>query len=71
MKSGKCPKCGSNEIYRGRSHNQRSALNITMFRHARLEDFICASCGLTESYVVERSKLEAIKKAWARVAPAR
>jgi hypothetical protein len=68
MKSGKCPKCSSSEIYRGRGHNQRSAINLGMFKHARLEDYVCAACGLTESYISDRAKLDVIKKSWSRVA---
>jgi len=67
MKSGKCPKCGSSEIYRGRGHNQRSAINVGMFKYARVEDFVCVACGLTESYITDRAKLDAIKNSWARV----
>jgi len=68
MKSGKCPRCGSHEIYQGRGHNQRSAINISMFKHARVDDFVCTACGLTESYITDRTKLAAIKESWARVA---
>jgi hypothetical protein len=38
-----------------------------MFKYARVEDFICVACGLTESYITDRAKLDAIKKSWARV----
>jgi predicted nucleic-acid-binding Zn-ribbon protein len=69
MKSGQCPKCGSSEIYSGRAHNQRSAMNISMFKHARLEDFVCADCGYIESYVIDNAKLDDIKRLWTRVAP--
>ena len=67
MKSGKCPKCGSTEIYRGRGHNQRSAINVSAFKVARVDDFVCTACGLTESYISDRIKLDAIKKSWSRV----
>ena len=67
MKSGKCPKCGSDEIYRGRGHNQRTAINISMLKIAQVDDFVCAACGLTESYITDRAKLDAIKESWSRV----
>jgi predicted nucleic-acid-binding Zn-ribbon protein len=68
MKSGKCPKCGSGEIYRGRAHNQRSALNISAFKNARLEDFVCNGCGFVESYVIDKANLDDIRRTWTRVA---
>jgi predicted nucleic-acid-binding Zn-ribbon protein len=68
MKSGKCPKCSSSEIYRGRAHNQRSALNISVFKNARLEDFVCAGCGFVESYIIDKAKLDDIRRSWTRVA---
>ncbi len=67
MKSGKCPKCGSGEIYRGRAHNQRSALNTSILKYARLEDFVCADCGLVESYIINKAKLDDVKRSWTRV----
>jgi predicted nucleic-acid-binding Zn-ribbon protein len=66
MKSGQCPKCGSSEIYRGRAHNQRSVLNVAIFKSARLEDFVCTGCGYIESYVIEQAKLDDIKRLWTR-----
>ncbi len=64
MKSGKCPKCGSSEIYRVHAHNQRSALNLAMFKYARLDDYVCTSCGYVESYIADKAKLEDIKQLW-------
>ena len=66
MKSGKCPKCGSSEIYRVRAHNQRSALNLAMFKYARLDDFVCTGCGYVESYVIDKAKLDDIRRSWTR-----
>lgn len=68
MKSGKCPKCGSGEIYRGRAHNQRSALNISLLKYARLEDYVCVGCGFVESYIIGKAKLDDVKRSWTRVA---
>ena len=69
MKSGKCPKCGSSEIYRGRAHNQRSVLNVAMFNAARLDDYVCNGCGYVESYIADKEKLDDIKKLWAPARP--
>lgn len=71
MKNGQCPKCGSGEIYRGRAHNQRSALNISLLKYARLEDYVCTGCGLVESYIIDKQKLDDVRRSWSRVAPDR
>ena len=67
MKKGKCPKCDSREIYSHSSITSRSNLAVTMFKQARLEDYVCTKCGYTEEYIVKNEDLKKIKDKWQRV----
>ena len=62
MKNGKCPKCGSTEVYKtafGRA--QRGYRQLSMFTSARLAEHICCGCGLVESYLDDMNDAEKIK----------
>ena len=70
MKTGKCPKCGSNEIYSGESvkagHNA-GILPISTWSSASIIHYVCTDCGYVEGYVREKEKLQKIKEKWSRV----
>lgn len=70
MKDGKCPKCGSTEIY---SHEGMllkggpfgsNSIPISLTSMAALDNFVCTDCGLVESYVADEDKLSEISKKW-------
>ncbi|MCB0731268.1 MAG: hypothetical protein KDC88_09565 [Ignavibacteriae bacterium] len=67
MKTGKCPKCNSREIYKHSSVTARSNLAVSMFKQARLQDYICGQCGYLEVYVYKTEDLTKIKEKWERV----
>ncbi len=67
MKTGKCPKCNSREIYKHSTVSSRSNLAVSMFKQARLQDCVCASCGYMEVYVMKEEDLKKIKEKWERV----
>ncbi len=73
MKDGKCPKCGSREVYSGTNIPLKSgpftsnAIPISLTSMAALDNYVCVSCGLVESYIADRYKLEDIVKNWDKV----
>ena len=54
MKSGKCPKCGGQDVRFQKGMSQRDDLRVSAFSGVALCDYICGQCGYVESYVVAR-----------------
>jgi predicted nucleic-acid-binding Zn-ribbon protein len=54
LKSGTCPKCGSNEVYNDSKkmpNNQRAYINISATRAFTVVTYICINCGYFEEYI--------------------
>ena len=55
LREGKCPKCGSDEIYAGLNIAPKSgpfasnSIPIGLFSIAALDNYVCAQCGYLES----------------------
>lgn len=62
-KTGKCPKCGSNEIkgYYKAMAQMPVAILVTKRHTASLETLVCADCGYIEFYSDEKG-LENIRR---------
>lgn len=69
MKSGKCPKCGSNQIYKKNASGHRSYILTGFMRFVRLTDYVCTVCGYVESYLFHDKHKELIKNTWEKVQP--
>ena len=75
MKDGKCPRCGSAEIYSGEELFLKAgpfnsnAIPIGMTSVAALDNYVCVDCGLVERYIAEDRKLSEIRKKWKPVNP--
>jgi hypothetical protein len=68
MKNGKCPKCGSTEVYKtANGPGQRGYRQLSMFTKARLAEYICCGCGLVESYLDDMNVVEKIKSKCSKV----
>jgi len=75
LKSGKCPKCGSNEVYTDRGllkRGERMQLVISSWKWYFLDTYICLNCFHFEEYVPEEDKhnekaIEKIKNNWNKV----
>jgi predicted nucleic-acid-binding Zn-ribbon protein len=83
MKNGKCPKCGSGEIYRyndpeigggvgwGDSPNQiRIKSKWGSDTSKKWETLLCTGCGYYENYILDRTVLDAViagDGGWTRV----
>ena len=70
MKNGKCPKCGSAEIF---SHQDlllkggpfgSNSIPISLTSMAALDNYVCTQCGYLERYVADSEKLEEITRKW-------
>jgi len=77
MKDGKCPKCGSVKVYaatdlplKGGPFGSNS-IPISLTSMAPLDNYVCAECGLVESYVAYEDKLEEIARKWTLVSETR
>ena len=70
MKNGKCPKCGSVEIYVARDLPLKSgpfgsnSIPIGLTSMAALDNYVCVDCGFVERYVADEEKLKEIAKRW-------
>ncbi|TKB23798.1 hypothetical protein FCL47_20915 [Desulfopila sp. IMCC35006] len=75
MKNGQCPKCGARKVYSGANILLKSgpfssnAIPISLTSMAALDNYVCAACGLVESYIADQSKLEEIVQRWDQVKP--
>ena len=75
MKQGKCPKCGSTNIFSAVDLPLKSgpfgsnSIPVSLTSMAALDNYVCVDCGLVESYVAEAYMLEKIAKQWQAVTP--
>jgi predicted nucleic-acid-binding Zn-ribbon protein len=70
MKSGVCPKCGSNEVYSRRGSYWTSpymTISVDYFSHVKTDIYVCANCGFTEVYIPDVNALRKIAKKWQSV----
>jgi predicted nucleic-acid-binding Zn-ribbon protein len=75
LKSGTCPKCGSNEVYTDRElvkRGERMQLVISSWKWYFLDTYICLACYHFEEHIAEKEKgdpkvIEKIKETWKRV----
>ena len=67
MKSGICPKCGSQEIYSKKEKKTfaPNKIDIDMWHVAIPEVFICGDCGYVERYIV--TGFDVIKEKWKKL----
>ena len=76
MKKGKCPKCGSANIFEGTQVKFRggaygsNSIPITAITSAALDNYVCVDCGYVESYIGNKEKLQKIKKKWPKLGSA-
>jgi predicted nucleic-acid-binding Zn-ribbon protein len=70
MKKGKCPKCGSKNIFAAKNLPLKSgpfgsnSIPVSLTSLAALDNYVCADCGLVEHYVADADKLKEIAKKW-------
>ena len=70
MKKGKCPKCGSRNIFAAKNLPLKSgpfgsnSIPVSLTSLAALDNYVCTDCGLVEHYVDDADKLKEIAKKW-------
>lgn len=72
MKKGKCPKCGSSEIYsgagisiKGGSYGSNTIpLGGIFGRQMPLDNYVCGQCGYVESHISKPEDLQKIRARW-------
>ncbi len=75
MKTGKCPKCQSFDVYIGTEVFPKSGpfgsntIPVSLTSVAALDNYVCGECGYVERYVAEESKLKEIKRKWEKPKP--
>lgn len=79
MRSGKCPKCGANNIYCAENAFQRDVLQMPLggmtdgVASFSMMDYVCTDCGYAEQYIQNRDVLKKIPdlaakgKRWSKV----
>ena len=75
LKSGKCPKCGSAEVYTNRDlpkRGDRMQLVVSSMKWFFLDTYVCTNCGHFEEYVSDKeikdaSIINKIKETWKKV----
>lgn len=73
MKKGKCPKCGSDDIYSNENMRLKmgpfgsNAIPISMTSMAALDNYVCTACGYVESYISDQTKLKEIYVKWPKI----
>jgi predicted nucleic-acid-binding Zn-ribbon protein len=73
VRQGKCPKCGSEEVYSGVIVAPKNgpfgcnSIPVTLLSLAALDNYVCADCGYMESFVADAAKLKEISQRWPKV----
>lgn len=73
MKNGQCPRCNSTEIHLARDLPLKggpfgsNSIPISLTSMAPLDNYVCGQCGLVESYVAQKEKLDEIIRKWPQV----
>jgi predicted nucleic-acid-binding Zn-ribbon protein len=64
MKNGKCPKCGSSNVYTDTEKFTEIQVNYRRVTH---DDYICTDCGYHESYINDKGVLNKVAESWKKV----
>jgi predicted nucleic-acid-binding Zn-ribbon protein len=75
LRSGKCPKCGANNVYTDRElpkRGERMQLVVSSWKWFFLDTYVCLSCGHFEEFVREtelrdEKTIEKIRETWKKV----
>jgi predicted nucleic-acid-binding Zn-ribbon protein len=73
MKNGKCPKCGSSNVYSAADLPLKggpfgsNTIPVSLTSMAPLDNYVCVDCGLVESYVADKEKRKEIARKWRAV----
>jgi predicted nucleic-acid-binding Zn-ribbon protein len=60
--TGKCPKCGSEEILVPPKMNESSYLQYGLMSSVAITRLVCAQCGFVEHWIDDKEDLEKLQK---------
>ena len=68
MKDGKCPKCGSTDVFVDANifKNYYGAVAVTLWKMGMTDNYVCTACGCLERYVQDPQTLRGIAQSWLR-----
>jgi uncharacterized Zn finger protein len=58
--TGKCPKCGSGEIYVAKM-DEANSMWVGFLSNVPIKWLVCGECGLVEPWIAEREDLEKVR----------
>ncbi len=67
MRTGICPKCGSDEVYLKARNGGTQGVNVlraSRWKYVRMDNYVCGACGYIEFYLSDPSGLQRIKETW-------
>ena len=75
LRSGKSPKCASNEVYTDNDvtkRGERMIIPVTSWKRIFLDSYICISCGYIEEWIPEKELkdekiISKVKENWMKV----
>lgn len=68
MKDGRCPMCGSSEVYACLTDIFRAGPNfVDVADELTFVPYLCRSCGFTAMYVDDPKRLEDLSEDWKKV----
>lgn len=73
MKKGKCPKCGSANIYSAEDLPLKggpfgsNSIPVSLTAMAALDNYVCLDCGLVERYITSEYMIKKITKKWKKI----
>ena len=73
MKSGTCPKCKNQTVYKSKSgigYRRKNAFYVftsTLTMPTPTEDYVCTACGYFETYIADQGKLNEVAQKWEKV----
>jgi len=70
MRDGKCPKCGSNNVFTRKDGINYGSFEISiafLVTHSPANDYICTDCGYFERYIDDKKKLAEVAQKWQKV----
>ena len=71
MKTGLCPKCGSNEVYRRAGdpygHELVTLKGEVFSKGVAPDKYLCAACGYLEYYLSQPDEIQIVKTNWERI----
>jgi len=73
MRKGRCPKCGSADVFARRNGIGQDGGSVFLYGLSlvtlptTIESYVCTGCGYFENYVADGGKLSKVTRRWDKV----